>query len=299
MWILTVDGGGSKTLARLTNQATGQSWQQQAGPASLTNDFSLALSNINLLSNSLCQQAGISSKQAIAVMGLAGAGNPQQHLQASQQLAKHYAGFLLTTDAKTSLYGANLGQPVLVVALGTGSVAMRLLADGTERQVGGWGFNIGDEGGGAWLGKQAVRELLWQVDSLTGITSPLLSAVALQIGEDDTTLLPWLKTASPNDYAALAPLVFSHAGRCGIADMLLERHVEAVQQLLWRAREQFDLPVVLLGGLAEVTAPLLNSQCRALLQNARGSALDGALILASTLTTPLQNNTISGQHHDE
>ena len=211
------------------------------------------------------------------------------------------AGGVSDVIARTlnTVLAKHLGQPVLVVALGTGSVAMRLLADGTERQVGGWGFNIGDEGGGAWLGKQAVRELLWQVDSLTGITSPLLSAVALQIGEDDTTLLPWLKTASPNDYAALAPLVFSHAGRCGIADMLLERHVEAVQQLLWRAREQFDLPVVLLGGLAEVTAPLLNSQCRALLQNARGSALDGALILASTLTTPLQNNTISGQHHDE
>lgn len=299
MWILTVDGGGSKTIARLINQATGQTWQQQAGPASLTNDFSQALSNINLLSNSLCQQAGISSAEVIAVMGLAGAGNPQQHLQASQQLAKHYANFLLTTDAKTSLYGANLGEPVLVVALGTGSVAMRLLADGSERQVGGWGFNIGDEGGGAWLGKQTVRELLWQVDSLDGITSPLLSAVARQIGEDDASLLPWLKTASPNDYAALAPLVFSHAGGCDIADMLLKRHADAVQQLLWRAREQFNLPVVLLGGLADVTAPLLDNQCHALMQSARGSALDGALILASTLTTPLQNNTISGHHHDE
>lgn len=293
MWILTVDGGGSKTLARLTNSSSGQHWQQQAGPASLTNDFSLALSNINQLSSSLCQQAGISSQQVTAVMGLAGAGNPQQHLQASQQLSKHYAGFLLTTDAKTSLYGANLGQPVLVVALGTGSVAMRLLADGTEHQVGGWGFNIGDEGGGAWLGKQAVRELLWQVDSLAGISSPLLSAVARQIGDDVATLLPWLKTASPNDYAALAPLIFSHAGQCPLAAALLQRHAKAVEQLLWHGREQFDLPVVLLGGLADATVPLLSNQCRALLQSARGSALDGAFILASHLTT------FSGHGHDE
>lgn len=296
MWILAVDGGGSKTLARLTNTSTGQQWQQQAGPASLTNDFSLALSNINLLSSSLCQQAGVNSQQVVAVMGLAGAGNPQQHQQACQQLAKHYAHFLLTTDAKTSLYGANLGQPVLVVALGTGSVAMRLLADGTEQQVGGWGFNIGDEGGGAWLGKQAVRELLWQVDSLAGISSPLLQTVANHIGDNAAVLLPWLKTASPNDYAALAPLVFNFAGCCSIADTLLQRHSSAVQQLLWSAREQFDLQVVLLGGLADISAPLLNTQCRALLQPAQGSALDGAYILATQLTNSLP---LSGNGNDK
>jgi glucosamine kinase len=295
MWILTVDGGGSKTLARLTNSKTGRHWQQQAGPASLTNDFSLALSNISLLSNNLCQQAGINSQQVHAVMGLAGAGNPQQHQQACQQLAAHYAGFLLTTDARTSLYGANLGKPVLVVALGTGSVAMRLLADGTEQQVGGWGFNIGDEGGGAWLGKQLVRELLWQVDSLAGIQSPLLQTVAQQIGADAAHLLPWLKTASPTDFAALAPLVFQYGSRCTVAARLLQRHISAVQQLLWQGREQFDLPVVLLGGLAETTIPLLDNACRALLQPALGSALEGAYILAAQLTSTLSS---AGQHHD-
>ena len=283
MWILTVDGGGSKTLARLSNSSTGQQWQQQAGPASLTNDFSQALANINLLSHSLCQQAGVDSRQLVAVMGLAGAGNPQQQQQAQQQLQRQYQQLLLTTDARTSLYGANLGQPVLVVALGTGSVAMRLQADGVEQQVGGWGFNIGDEGGGAWLGKQTVRELLWQLDSLAGIQSPLLQQVARQIGDDAATLLPWLKTASPNDFAALAPLVFRYSDRCAVAQMLQQRHIAAVQQLVYCAREHFALPVVLLGGLADSTAPLLSADIRALLQAARGSALDGGHILAQQL----------------
>lgn len=280
MWYLMVDGGGSKTLARLINNSTGQHWQQHAGPASLTNDFSLALSNITALSLSLCQQAGVDSKQLHTVMGLAGAGNPQQQQQACQQLTQRYASLLLTTDARTSLYGANLGQPVVVVALGTGSVAMRLLADGSEQQVGGWGFNIGDEGGGAWLGKQLVRELLWQVDSLAGVQSPMLLQVAQQIGADAATLLPWLKTASPTDYAALAPLVFQYGAQCHIAATLLQRHIVAVEQLLFAGREHFDLPVVLLGGLADATAPLLSPSCRALLQAAKGSALDGGFILA-------------------
>lgn len=285
MWILTIDGGGSKTLARLVNTATGQHWQQQAGPASLTNDFALAIHNIQQLSQQLCLQAGISSQQLITVMGLAGAGNPQQQQQAMQHFAHQYQQLLITTDARTSLYGANLGQSVLVVALGTGSVAMRLQSDGTEQQIGGWGFNIGDEGGGAWLGKQAVRELLWQVDSLAGIQSPLLQAVAAQIGDNADALLPWLKTASPTDFAALAPLVFQFANSCPLALSLRQRHIDAVEQLLWQGLEHFPLPVVLLGGLAEITAPLLSPACQALLQPARGSALDGAHLLANQLVT--------------
>ncbi|MEW5682820.1 MAG: BadF/BadG/BcrA/BcrD ATPase family protein [Pseudomonadota bacterium] len=284
MWTLTVDGGGSKTLARLTHQPSGQLWQKQAGPASLTNDFALALANINQLTDSLCQQAGVDSSQLRCVMGLAGAGNPQQQQQATQQLAGRYQQLFITTDARTSMYGANLGQPVLVVALGTGSVAMRLLADGSEQQVGGWGFNIGDEGGGAWLGKRLVRELLWQVDSLAGIQSPLLQQAAAHIGRHANTLLPWLKNASPNDFAALAPLVFEYAGRCEVADKLQQRHVAAVQQLIQAGREHFALPVVLLGGLSSRTAPLLDAPYRALLQPARGSALDGAYLLAQQLT---------------
>ena len=118
MWILTLDGGGSKTLACLTNTATNQQWQQQAGPASLTNDFELAINHIQQLSQTLCQQAGVATQQVITVMGLAGAGNPQQHQQAMQLLQSDYQQLLITTDARTSLYGANLGQPVLVVALG-------------------------------------------------------------------------------------------------------------------------------------------------------------------------------------
>ena len=285
MWILTLDGGGSKTLARLTNSATGQQWQQQAGPASLTNDFNLALGNIRQLSQVLCQQAAVASQQVVAIMGLAGAGNPQQQQQALQLLQSDYQQLLITTDARTSLYGANLGQPVLVVALGTGSVAMRLLSDGSEQQIGGWGFNIGDEGGGAWLGKQVVRELLWQVDSLAGVQSPLLQAVAQQIGHHPERLLPWLKTASPTDFAEFAPLVFQFASQCPLALMLRQRHIDAVEQLLWQGLEQFSLPVVLLGGLAEATAPLLSPACQTLLQQAKGSALDGALLLAQQLTS--------------
>ncbi|WNO60043.1 BadF/BadG/BcrA/BcrD ATPase family protein [Rheinheimera sp. MMS21-TC3] len=283
MWILALDGGGSKTLARLTNLETGQQWQQQAGPASLTNDFDLAMANINQLISQLCQVSGALPSQITAVMGLAGAANPQQHQQAETALAPLFLQLLITTDARTSLYGANLGQPIAMVAIGTGSVAMRLQSDGQEHQVGGWGFNIADEASGAWLGKMAMRKLLWQVDSKTGVQSPLLQAIADKTAATPASLLTWLKSATPADYALLAPLVFEYQNQCAIAQQLLIEHGQALSKLIYAVREDTNLPVMLLGGLASVSKPLLRSSEQALLQPAKGDSVEGAHILACQL----------------
>lgn len=283
MWLLAIDGGGCKSLARLTNINTGQQWQHKAGAASLTNDYALAIANIKQLITQLCQESGALPSQITAVMGLAGAGNPQQQQQAEADLAPLFQQLLITTDARTSLYGANLGQPVVVVALGTGSVAMRLHANGQEHQVGGWGFNIGDEAGGAWLGKIAMRKLLWHVDSKAGIQSPLLQAIADKTAATPELLLPWLKTATATDYAQLAPLVFEYQKQCGIAQQLLTQHGQAVSQLIYAGREDSNLPVMLLGGLANISKPLLRQSEQALFQPARGDSVDGAHILATQL----------------
>ena len=45
-FILGVDGGGTKTIARLENLHTGQQWLATGGSASLTNDFDLALQDL-------------------------------------------------------------------------------------------------------------------------------------------------------------------------------------------------------------------------------------------------------------
>tara|TARA_R110002126_G_scaffold98045_12_gene228103 strand:- start:9768 stop:10643 length:876 start_codon:yes stop_codon:yes gene_type:complete len=280
MYLLAIDGGGSKTLARLSNPENGQQWQAAGGPAQLSNDLELALTNVQLLSLQVCQKAGISPQQVVACIGLAGAGNPQLHQTFCQQLPLEFAGWQLTTDARTSLYGANNGQPVVMLALGTGSVAMRLCADGSEQQTGGWGFTIGDEGGGAWLGKLAVRQLLWQLDSDNGLSSPLTRALASHCGDNVATILPWLKQATATDYAALAPLIFQHSS-CPLAQQLLHQQADAIAELVFSCRGQRDLPVVMLGGLAANSMPLLSPAVSKLLQPPRGDALDGGLILAA------------------
>ncbi|WP_320414930.1 N-acetylglucosamine kinase [Kocuria sp. cx-116] len=46
------------------------------------------------------------------------------------------------------------------VIAGTGSVAWGIDSTGRERRAGGWGYLLGDEGSGYWLGREAVRAVL-------------------------------------------------------------------------------------------------------------------------------------------
>lgn len=279
-YLLAIDGGGSKTLGVLLCQSSGQRWQAQSGPAQLSNDFASAIKNVRDICQQLCQQAHITTQQITAVLGLAGASNPEQHTKFYQELALPFAKWQLTTDARTSLYGANLGEPVAVVAVGTGSVAMRLQADGTELQVGGWGFHIGDEGGGAWLGQQLVRQLLWQLDWQQSL-SPMLQAVANQCGDEAASILPWLKQATPADFASLAPLVYQFAEPMAL--QLQAHQAEAISELALCCLNQHKLPLVLLGGLANQCQHLLTDTLRRQLQPAKGDALAGGLVLAAQL----------------
>ena len=55
-----------------------------------------------------------------------------------------FASLQITSDAITSLYGANLGDPCVVIALGTGAVGARLNAQKQTKLVSGWGFTVDD-----------------------------------------------------------------------------------------------------------------------------------------------------------
>lgn len=279
-FLLAIDGGGSKTAGLLQCQQTGRQWHSRSGPAQLSNDFAGALHTVQQLCEQLCQSAQVQPEQITAIIGLAGAGNPSLQQQFTQQLALPFAAWQLTTDAKTSLYGANLGQPVAMLAIGTGSVGMRLHADHSEQQVGGWGFPIADEGGGAWLGQQLVKTLLWQLD-WQKLLSPLLTAVASQCGENRSALLPWLKHANAAHYASLAPLVYQYNEP--LAQQLKMQQAKAIEELAVCTLGEQNLPLVMLGGLSEQCQPYLSQSIRDLLQPAKGDALAGGLVLAAKL----------------
>lgn len=294
-YILGVDGGGSKTLARLINLTTQEQWQAASGPSSLSNDFIGAVDVLNELINNVVGQADCQLHEVVAVFGLAGASNSDAVAKLQQTFAHRFNALNICCDATTSAYGANNGDEVVVVALGTGSVGMRLQLNEqgelTKHLVGGWGFLIGDEGGGAKLGYHSVQALVAEFQYFGYAKSKLTQAIAAFINTNVSSkgsgvitrqaIAAWLVTAKPVDFAKLAPLVTQHQDECSVAKKIIAAHVASVESLITDTRAETTLPVIMLGGLAKSTQLQLSVETKRLLISAKGDALDGACLLAN------------------
>jgi N-acetylglucosamine kinase-like BadF-type ATPase len=84
-------------------------------------------------------------------------------------------------DTDAALAGAFAGRPGIVVIAGTGSGAAGRDATGRTVRVGGHGFLLGDEGGGYWIGREAVRAALRAADG-TGPPTALIAVVERTFG---------------------------------------------------------------------------------------------------------------------
>ena len=62
-------------------------------------------------------------------------------------------------DTRLILAAGGHTEGIAVIA-GTGSVAWGVNASGHGTRAGGWGYLLGDEGSGYWLGREAVRHVL-------------------------------------------------------------------------------------------------------------------------------------------
>ena len=102
---------------------------------------------------------------AAAGFGLAGLRSDEHARELTAELARRTgARVVVGDDTDAALAGAFAGRPGIVVIAGTGSGAAGRDAAGRTVRVGGHGFLLGDEGGGYWIGREAVRAALRAAD---------------------------------------------------------------------------------------------------------------------------------------
>ncbi len=266
-YLIGVDGGGSGTRVRLAHRDGTELAQGRAGPSGLAHGIGSAWAAIDAAVLQAFAAAAIlrPALGSIAIgLGLAGAHNRQW---GAALLAQNpgYAFIALESDADTTLFSVHQGQPGAVVAVGTGSVGAVLQADGQRREVGGWGFPSGDEGGGAWIGLRAVNFFQQLIDGRADaslLASPLARALSDVCGRNRDALFDWLGRANQTGYAQLAPLVLSHAARDQVAHSIV---IEAGQHLAAIAAAldpSGRLPIALCGGLAAPLAIFLPGDLR-------------------------------------
>jgi N-acetylglucosamine kinase-like BadF-type ATPase len=137
-----------------------------------------------------CEAAHVRRSDLIAAeIGLAGAS--RNELRARMREALFSLGIreiIVVGDADIALYGATEGAPGLIVIAGTGSICCGINARRKMLCAGGWGPVAGDEGGGAWIARRALRAIAHATDGRGASTALTAAAIAYFHVSDATDL---------------------------------------------------------------------------------------------------------------
>lgn len=284
-----IDGGGTGTRARLCSVTGAVLGEGRAGPSGLGLGAEAAWRHIAQAVEAAFAAAGLPmAEPAVCAigLGLAGAGRAPAR-EAFLRADPGYAQLRLTRDVHALLIGAHAGRPGIVVAIGTGSVAAARYSDGTLQLAGGWGFPLGDEGGGAWLGQQALR-LGQAVADGRAPASPLSQAVMAQAGGSADALAAFVLGADQSACAALAPVVLACAQTGDPqARALLALAADETARLVHALQPPHTaaLPVVVAGSLGPHVSAYWPAELVARCTPADGDACDGALRLLTEGTS--------------
>jgi len=154
-----VDGGGTKCKVRIEDAEGNLLGQARGGPAQIRISVDQAWQSILAAINEALKSTGISlvDKNYRFHAGFALAGTEVKEAVDDFLSRPHpFTNISLKSDAYAACLGAHGGKDGAIINIGTGVIGMRISGDEVI-QVGGWGFPHGDEGGGAWLGLEAVR----------------------------------------------------------------------------------------------------------------------------------------------
>jgi glucosamine kinase len=286
--LLGIDGGGTTCRARLCAFSGRVLGEAATGPANLRLGLEQSFGSVMEATAECLRQAGLPFSQVrriAACLALAGASEPT-NLAEARAHPHPFGKVIVTTDAHAACIGAHGGRDGGVVVAGTGTVAWAIVK-GRSFRVGGWGMPISDEGGGAWLGCETLRRILWAIDGRIAWTQ-LLRTVAAGFADDPHAIVRWTQTASPRDFASLAPHVFDHASRGDTTARELLRlaagHIDALAQCLLDVGSK---RLALVGGCAPFLIPCLSEETRSHLIEPAGDALSGAIKLARSAVHPL------------
>ncbi|MEX2156412.1 MAG: BadF/BadG/BcrA/BcrD ATPase family protein [Gemmatimonadales bacterium] len=302
--LLGVDAGGSHTTVALGDRDA-RVLARADGPGSAMKPGGAQRSAAVILdvARRAAAQAGVSLPAAVALVGAAGAGRaPEREALAAAILAAGVAERVdVRGDVELALAVAFGDGAGIMVSAGTGSIAYARTPDGNLHRAGGHGWQLGDEGGGYWLGRRALAAAARAHDGReesSTLLERLLVALGLQTFDD---LIRWTATATPGQVAALAPHVLNAAreGEAVAQRAILDAAAELAQlvRILIRHFSGTEaVPVATAGGLLSPGSPLLDALRamlgadvpRARLANANGpvDAPAGALRLAAQLLAP-------------
>jgi glucosamine kinase len=275
-----IDGGGTKCRLRLRAADGRLIGEAMTGRANIYASVEEAFDNIMAGVHQVLNKAQLpvdTIRHISAGLGLAGGALPERVAALKARLP--FETIRIETDGYAALSGAFLESDGAIAILGTGTAYLGRKADETI-SVGGWGFNVGDQGSGADLGRNLLRETLHAFDGMIAKTD-LTRETLNHFGGDPNAILEFARTAMAIDYGQFAPKVFA-AAQTGdaVALALVKAGADAIGSAVSVLEKRGISRLCPVGGLAEPYQPFLGPVLRMTLTRPDADAMEGALRFA-------------------
>ena len=165
MHVLGIDVGGTKTVCLLGDEE-GRVLATAKGPgANLQAVGELQLEKVlhTVMEETVGQQTAV---PAAICLGIAGVDRPEDSAVVRGIMSRigYKARILVVNDALIALQAGIGAAAGIVIVAGTGSIAYGCDGHGNAARAGGWGYVLGDEGSGYWMGRLALRAIVREAD---------------------------------------------------------------------------------------------------------------------------------------
>jgi N-acetylglucosamine kinase-like BadF-type ATPase len=183
MHVMGIDAGGTKTVCLLADERGRVLAEARGGGANLQSAGELEVEKVlhRVMDTALAEH---DVRPAAICLGIAGVDRPSD--SDAVRGIMHRIGYrtrtLVVNDALVALVAGAGDNPGVVIVAGTGSIAYGKDALGRAARAGGWGYLLGDEGGGFWIGRAALSAVVRQFDGrgpATKLTDMVLAHMSL------------------------------------------------------------------------------------------------------------------------
>jgi glucosamine kinase len=260
--LIGADVGGTKTAVAISEDGKILGRAEGPGAAVRPGRALVAATTITEVVRQALASAGRLTGDVL-VVGAAGAGRDPEREELRKALRSENLApsVVVTTDIDIALAAAFSDGPGIVVSAGTGSIAVGRDQSGTRHRIGGYGWQMGDEGSGYAIGRAALGAVSRAADARspkTALSDRVLNATK---SADLDSLVRWAATASPAEVAALAPHVLAVAAQGDqLAQGIMDYAARELSQLAICLLPKMDLKppvrVAVTGGLLAPEQPL-------------------------------------------
>lgn len=215
-YFMGIDGGGSTLRIVITDNHlnTITTYHSTTANPNIIGHHN-AVTHIQAGINKTLEQANLQADSITAIgLGIAGASNLHSAAWLRSTVKPIFKATLIipSSDLEVALVGALAQRHGILVLAGTGSAVFGISPNGETIQLGGWGYLLGDEGSGYWIGLQAIKQIIQDYEQHyyefvqykpNSLNQHLLDSLDLASPRD---LIHWLYQSETPPVNQIAPL---------------------------------------------------------------------------------------------